>query len=93
MRGAFFAIMTRTARLGIRTAWRPAHGVRHTHQVLALMKDGEDLNDVEVDLASQTVTRSNGEVYSFEVDPFRKHCLVHVRVVHMYGTFTVHVVY
>lgn len=29
-----------------------------------------------VDLAAQTVTRPDGEAYSFEVDAFRKHCLL-----------------
>jgi len=29
-----------------------------------------------VDLASQTVTRPDGKVYSFEIDAFRKHCLL-----------------
>lgn len=30
-----------------------------------------------VDLAAQTVTRPDGVAYSFEVDAFRKHCLLH----------------
>ena len=30
-----------------------------------------------VDLASQTVTRPDGVQYSFEIDEFRKHCLLH----------------
>ncbi len=29
-----------------------------------------------VDLAAQTVTAPDGEVFSFEIDPFRKHCLL-----------------
>jgi 3-isopropylmalate/(R)-2-methylmalate dehydratase small subunit len=29
-----------------------------------------------VDLVNQTVTRPDGEVIKFEMDPFRKHCLV-----------------
>ena len=29
-----------------------------------------------VDLEAQTVTTSDGKVFSFEVDPFRKHCLL-----------------
>ena len=29
-----------------------------------------------VDLHSQTVTTSDGESYAFEVDPFRRHCLL-----------------
>ena len=32
---------------------------------------------ITVDLASQTVTRPDGVEYSFEVDDFRKHCLLH----------------
>jgi len=35
--------------------------------------EGYKLN---VDLAAQTVTTPGGEVYSFEVDAFRKHCLL-----------------
>ncbi len=31
---------------------------------------------LNVDLAAQTVTTPNGEVYPFEVDAFRKHCLL-----------------
>ena len=31
---------------------------------------------IEVDLAAQTVTLSDGEVIPFEVDAFRKHCLM-----------------
>jgi 3-isopropylmalate/(R)-2-methylmalate dehydratase small subunit len=29
-----------------------------------------------IDLAAQTVTRPDGKVYHFEVDAFRKHCLI-----------------
>ena len=32
---------------------------------------------ITVDLASQTVTRPDGVEYIFEVDDFRKHCLLH----------------
>jgi 3-isopropylmalate/(R)-2-methylmalate dehydratase small subunit len=31
---------------------------------------------ITVDLEAQTVTASDGAVFSFEVDPFKKHCLV-----------------
>jgi 3-isopropylmalate/(R)-2-methylmalate dehydratase small subunit len=31
---------------------------------------------VTVDLAAQTVTSSDGQSFAFEVDPFRKHCLL-----------------
>ncbi|MGB2203079.1 MAG: 3-isopropylmalate dehydratase small subunit [Pseudooceanicola atlanticus] len=43
-----------------------------------LMKDAEKGSNarIEVDLESQTVTSSDGEVFHFEVDPFRKHCLL-----------------
>ncbi|SEM53509.1 3-isopropylmalate/(R)-2-methylmalate dehydratase small subunit [Pseudomonas sp. ok272] len=32
--------------------------------------------ELKVDLVTQTVTRPDGKVYHFEVDEFRKHCLV-----------------
>jgi 3-isopropylmalate/(R)-2-methylmalate dehydratase small subunit len=31
---------------------------------------------ITVDLAAQTVTASDGTVFAFEIDPFRKHCLL-----------------
>ena len=47
-------------------------------QVDALMKDAEKGSNarIDIDLADQTVTSSDGEVYSFEVDAFKKHCLL-----------------
>ena len=47
-------------------------------QVDALMKDAEKGSNarIEIDLAGQTVTSSDGDVYSFEVDTFKKHCLL-----------------
>ncbi len=47
-------------------------------QVDALMKDTERGANarVTVDLEAQTVTSSDGEVYAFEVDAFKKHCLL-----------------
>ena len=33
--------------------------------------------ELTVDLATQTVTRPDGVQYSFEIDDFRKHCLLH----------------
>ena len=44
----------------------------------ALMKDAEKGSNarVEVDLEAQTVTSSDGEVFQFDVDPFKKHCLI-----------------
>jgi 3-isopropylmalate/(R)-2-methylmalate dehydratase small subunit len=43
-----------------------------------LMEDAEKGANarMEVDLEAQTVTTSDGESFSFEVDPFRKHCLL-----------------
>ncbi|MHC8299075.1 3-isopropylmalate dehydratase small subunit [Pseudomonas sp. ZS1P83] len=32
--------------------------------------------ELKIDLQAQTVTRTDGKVYSFELDEFRKHCLV-----------------
>jgi 3-isopropylmalate/(R)-2-methylmalate dehydratase small subunit len=42
------------------------------------MKDAEKGANarIEVDLQSQTITVSDGQVIRFEVDPFRKHCLL-----------------
>ena len=47
-------------------------------QVDALMEDAEKGSNarIEIDLEDQTVTSSDGEVYSFEVDAFKKHCLL-----------------
>lgn len=47
-------------------------------QVDALMKEAEENPDVpiEIDLEKQTVTRGNKFSFSFEIDPFRKHCLL-----------------
>ena len=44
----------------------------------ALMKDAEKGSNarIEVDLEAQTVTSSDGEVFQFDVDPFKKHCLI-----------------
>ncbi|MEN8894816.1 MAG: 3-isopropylmalate dehydratase small subunit [Yoonia sp.] len=44
----------------------------------ALMKDAEKGANarVEIDLVEQTVTSSDGEVFSFDVDAFKKHCLL-----------------
>ncbi|MFL4469236.1 3-isopropylmalate dehydratase small subunit [Tateyamaria armeniaca] len=43
-----------------------------------LMKDAEKGANARmtVDLEAQTVTTSDGEVFSFEVDAFKKHCLL-----------------
>ena len=44
----------------------------------ALMKDAEKGSNarIEVDLETQTVTSSDGEVFQFDVGPFKKHCLI-----------------
>ena len=43
-----------------------------------LMKDAEKGANsiIEVDLENQTIASSDGEVFGFEVDPFKKHCLL-----------------
>lgn len=41
-----------------------------------LMKDAEDKKNITVDLPGQKVRRENGESFSFDIDAFRKHCLV-----------------
>ena len=47
-------------------------------QVDVLMKDAQKGSNarIEVDLEAQTVTTSDGETFSFEVDAFKKHCLL-----------------
>jgi 3-isopropylmalate/(R)-2-methylmalate dehydratase small subunit len=47
-------------------------------QVDILMKDAEKGSNarIEVDLDAQTITSSDGEVFAFDVDPFKKHCLM-----------------
>jgi len=47
-------------------------------QVAALMEDADKGANarIAIDLESQTVTSADGEVFSFEVDPFKKHCLM-----------------
>ena len=43
-----------------------------------LMKDAEKGSNarMDVDLESQTITTSDGEVFNFELDAFKKHCLL-----------------
>jgi 3-isopropylmalate/(R)-2-methylmalate dehydratase small subunit len=43
-----------------------------------LMEDAERGENarITVDLAEQTVTASDGTAFSFEIDPFKKHCLL-----------------
>jgi len=47
-------------------------------QVDLLMQDAEKGSNARmiVDLEAQTVTTSEGEAVSFEIDPFKKHCLL-----------------
>jgi 3-isopropylmalate/(R)-2-methylmalate dehydratase small subunit len=47
-------------------------------QVGVLMEDAKKGANARmtVDLVTQTVTASDGQTFSFEVDPFRKHCLL-----------------
>jgi len=47
-------------------------------QVDVLMKDAEKGANarIEIDLENQSITTSDGEVFSFEVDAFKKHCLM-----------------
>ncbi|KAA9006109.1 3-isopropylmalate dehydratase small subunit [Histidinibacterium aquaticum] len=47
-------------------------------QVDVLMKDAEKGQNARmtVDLEAQTITSSDGEVFHFEIDSFRKHCLL-----------------
>ena len=47
-------------------------------QVDVLMKDAEKGANARmtIDLDAQTVTTSDGEIFSFDVDPFKKHCLM-----------------
>ncbi len=47
-------------------------------QVDVLMKDAEKGSNarIEIDLEAQTITASDGEVFNFEVDAFKKHCLM-----------------
>ena len=47
-------------------------------QCEALMEDAESGANARiiVDLAAQTVSRPDGETYGFEIDPFRKRCLL-----------------
>ena len=47
-------------------------------QVDVLMKEAEKGSNarIEIDLEAQTVTTSDGEAFTFDVDPFKKHCLL-----------------
>lgn len=47
-------------------------------QIDELMKEAQENPDapLEIDLEKQTVTRGNKFSFSFDIDPFRKHCLL-----------------
>jgi len=47
-------------------------------QVEVLMRDAEKGQNarITVDLESQEVTSADGQTFSFQVDPFKKHCLI-----------------
>jgi len=47
-------------------------------QVDILMRDAEKGANarMDIDLEAQTITTSDGEVVRFDIDPFRKHCLI-----------------
>ena len=45
-------------------------------EVRTLMEDAKAAGELTVDLPSQTITRPNGDTIAFEVDAFRKHCLL-----------------
>ncbi|KAJ2995584.1 3-isopropylmalate dehydratase [Globomyces sp. JEL0801] len=45
-------------------------------QIDPLIEDAENLLELTINLPEQTITRSNGETIHFDIQPFRKHCLV-----------------
>lgn len=45
-------------------------------QVDALMEDCDAGKQLDIDLASQTITREDGTKYTFNIDSFRKNCLL-----------------
>jgi 3-isopropylmalate/(R)-2-methylmalate dehydratase small subunit len=53
--------------------------IKVTPEQLAELMDDADKGSnavLEIDLENQTIDRPNGDSISFEVDPFRKHCLI-----------------
>ena len=44
--------------------------------VKALMQDAEKGQELTIDLEYQTIHRGNNQTLKFEIDPFRKHCLL-----------------
>jgi len=57
---------------GILPVTLPAEAVEH------LMKDAEKGANarIMIDLPAQTVTAADGTVFAFDIDPFKKHCLI-----------------
>ena len=57
---------------GILPVTLPAEAVAH------LMKDAEKGANarIMIDLPTQTVTAADGTVFAFDIDPFKKHCLI-----------------
>ncbi|MGA1635104.1 MAG: 3-isopropylmalate dehydratase small subunit [Gemmobacter sp.] len=57
---------------GILPVTLPAEAVAH------LMKDAEKGANarIMIDLPAQTVTAADGTVFAFDIDPFKKHCLI-----------------
>jgi 3-isopropylmalate/(R)-2-methylmalate dehydratase small subunit len=45
-------------------------------QVDILMKDAEAGKEITVDLPAQKITAASGQFFPFEIDSFRKHCLL-----------------
>ena len=45
-------------------------------EIETLFKDAEEGAELEVDLPNQVVRRPNGEAYNFDIESFRKQCLV-----------------
>lgn len=45
-------------------------------QIAVLIEDAKAGKELAVDLPKQVVRRANGDEFAFEVDSFRKHCLV-----------------
>ncbi len=47
----------------------------HVDQLMASAKEDPE-GAIEIDLEKQTITRGNKFTFNFEIDPFRKHCLM-----------------
>lgn len=45
-------------------------------QVDVLAADSRDGSEMEIDLEEQVIRRKNGETIPFEVEAFRRHCLI-----------------